>query len=223
MEGSKINVAAMVVIVVSHFCCLSGQIYLPSGLQRQDSEIVALSEGSSLSLPPIDFEQEVWEERIQENSSIEPIEPDSKRDGEKFETIEPMELEMKIPLRLLEVMERGASRNTALQVTILTLLLVVIVVLLALRTFPTKSTEKFDDRPLPKPWTLGPLKTWNHGPWRPSWNVTTKPLDLMESLQEKHWREDSSNNSEMNSITSTLEEKNQLQINPLCVDSALIV
>ena len=137
------------VIVASQFCCSSGLIHLPRALQRQDIEIVALSEGSSLSLPPIDFEQEVWEERIQQNSSIEPIEPDLKRGGEKFETIEPMELEMKIPLRLLEVMERGASRNTALQVTILTLLLVVIVVLLILRTFPTKSTEKYDDRPLP--------------------------------------------------------------------------
>ena len=222
MEGRKINMAALMVIVASQFCCSSGLIHLPRALQRQDSEIVALSEGSSLSLPPIDFEQEVWEERIQQNSSIEPIEPDLKRGGEKFETIEPMELEMKIPLRLLEVMERGASRNTALQVTILTLLLVVIVVLLILRTFPTKSTEKYDDRPLPKPWTLGPLKTWNHGPWRPSWNVTTKPLDLAESLQEKPWQEDVSN-SELNSITSTLEEKNQLQINPLCVDSALLV
>ena len=222
MEERKINMAALMVIVASEFCCSSGLIHLPRALQRQDSEIVALSGGSSLSLPPIDFEQEVWEERIQQNSSIEPIEPDLKRGGEKFETIEPMELEMKIPLRLLEVMERGASRNTALQVTILTLLLVVIVVLLILRTFPSKSIEKYDDRPLPKPWTLGPLKTWNHGPWRPSWNVTTKPLDLAESLQEKPWREDISN-SELNSITSTLEEKNQLQINPLCVDSALLV
>ena len=113
MEERKINMAALMVIVASEFCCSSGLIHLPRALQRQDSEIVALSEGSSLSLPPIDFEQEVWEERIQQNSSIEPIEPDLKRDGEKFETIEPMELEMKIPLRLLEVMERGASRNTA--------------------------------------------------------------------------------------------------------------
>ena len=216
MGVGKINVATLM-IIVNQFCCLSGLIHLPRALQRQDSEIVALSEGSSLSLPPIDFEQDVWEE------GIEPIEPDlTKRDGEKFEKIEPMELEMKLPLRLLEVLERGASRNTALQVTILTLLLVVIVVLLVLRTFPSKSREKFDDRPLPKPWTLGPLKTWNHGPWRPSWNVTTKNCDLDESLQEKHWPEDNSN-SELNSITSTLEEKNQLQINPLCVDSALLV
>ena len=69
-------------------CYSSGLIHLPRALQRQDSEIVALSEDSSLSLPPIDFEQEVWEERIQQNSSIEPIGPDLKRDGEKFETIE---------------------------------------------------------------------------------------------------------------------------------------
>ena len=88
MEGRKINVATFVVIVASQLCCLSGLIHLPRALQRQDSEIVALSEGSSLSLPPIDFEQEVWEERIQQNSSIEPIGPDLKRDGEKFETIE---------------------------------------------------------------------------------------------------------------------------------------
>ena len=222
MNGRKLNLAVLI-ILLNQFLCLFGLIHLPRALQRQDSEIVALNGGSSLSLPPIDFEQEVWEERIQQNSSFEPIEPGLKSDGEKFETIEPMELEMKLPLRLLQVLERGASRNTALQVTILTLLLVVIVVLLILRTFPSKSREKFDDRPLPKPWTLGPLKTWNHGPWRPSWNVTTKALDLDSSLQEKHWKVNTGSNSELNSITSTLEEKNQLQINPLCVDSALLV
>ena len=223
MGGRKLNVTT-VLILSNQFCCLFGLIHLPRALQKQESEIVSLSEGSSLSLPPIDLGQEDWEERTQQNSSFEAIEPNVKRHGETFGTIEPMELEMELPLKLLEVLERGASRNTALQVTILTLLLVIVVVLLILKMIPSrsKSAEKYENQQLPKPWTLGPLRTWNHGPWRPSWNVT-KPLDL-ESFQEKPWLVENSNSEQsLNSSTSTLEEKNQLQINPLCIDSALLV
>ena len=218
--GCIVFASAVLLLLLRQFTFSSCSIHLPRALQRQDTEMVILSEGSSLSLPPIDFEQDIWEERIQNDSSIEPIEPVFKSAGEKFDSIEPMELEMKLPLRLLEVLERGATRNTALQVTILTLLVVVVIVLLAWKSLPSRSeqTGKDIEQPLPKPWTLGPLRTWNHGPWRPSWNVT-KPLDLEESLDEKS----SDSEHSLESITSTLEEKNQLQINPLCIDSALLL
>ena len=219
--GCIVFASAVFLLLLIQFTFSSCSIHLPRALQRQDTEMVILSEGSSLSLPPIDFEQDIWEERIQNDSSIEPIEPVFKSAGEKFDTIEPMELEMKLPLRLLEVLERGATRNTALQVTILTLLVVIVVVLLAWKALPfrSKQTGKDIEQPLPKPWTLGPLRTWNHGPWRPSWNVT-KPLDLEESLQDE---KSSDSEQSLESITSTLEEKNQLQINPLCIDSALLL
>ena len=218
--GCIVFASAVLLLLLRQFTFSSCSIHLPRALQRQDTEMVILSEGSSLSLPPIDFEQDIWEERIHNDSSIEPIGPVFKSAGEKFDSIEPMELEMKLPLRLLEVLERGATRNTALQVTILTLLVVVVIVLLAWKSLPSRSeqTGKDIEQPLPKPWTLGPLRTWNHGPWRPSWNVT-KPLDLEENLDEKS----SDSEHSLESITSTLEEKNQLQINPLCIDSALLL
>ena len=48
MDGRQISVAALMKIV-NQFSCLSGLIHLPCALQRQDSEIVDLSGGSSLS------------------------------------------------------------------------------------------------------------------------------------------------------------------------------
>ena len=139
--GCIVFASAVFLLLLIQFTFSSCSIHLPRALQRQDTEMVILSEGSSLSLPPIDFEQDIWEERIQNDSSIEPIEPVFKSAGEKFDTIEPMELEMKLPLRLLEVLERGATRNTALQVTILTLLVVIVVVLLAWKALPFRSKQ----------------------------------------------------------------------------------